>query len=58
MFERAEKTVVHAPFRPWPKPPWFGSHRTAHRLLRRLVHFEADRSLLRLPAIVALALRG
>lgn len=58
MFERAEKTVVHAPFRAWPKPPWYGSHRTAHRLLRRLVHFEADRSLLRLPAIVALALRG
>ena len=58
MFSRVEKTVIRGPFRAWPKPIWFASHRTAHRLARRLVRFEAAPSLLRLPAIVVLALRG
>ena len=58
MFSRVEKTVVRAPFRAWPKPVWFGSHRTALQLAAHLVPFEADRALRRLPAILALALRG
>jgi acyl-CoA reductase-like NAD-dependent aldehyde dehydrogenase len=58
MFGRSEKTVVRAPFRARPKPVWFHSHRTAMALARRLVPFEADRSLRRLPAILWLALRG
>jgi len=58
MFSRVEKTVVRAPFRAWPKPVWFGSHRTALGLAARLVPFEADRSLRRLPRILLLALRG
>jgi hypothetical protein len=58
MFSRVEKTVVRAPFRAWPKPVWFGTHRTALELAGRLVPFEADRSLRRLPRILALALRG
>ncbi|HSO29868.1 MAG TPA: aldehyde dehydrogenase family protein [Candidatus Sulfomarinibacteraceae bacterium] len=58
MFSRVEKSVVRAPFRAWPKPVWFGTHRTALPLARRLVPFEADRSLRRLPAILALAVRG
>jgi acyl-CoA reductase-like NAD-dependent aldehyde dehydrogenase len=58
MFSRVEKTVVRAPFRAWPKPVWFGSHRTALGLAARLVPFEGDRSLRRLPGILLLALRG
>ena len=58
MLDGIQKTVIHAPFRAFPKPPWFSSHRTAHRLARRLVRFEANRSPLHLPAIAALALRG
>jgi acyl-CoA reductase-like NAD-dependent aldehyde dehydrogenase len=58
MFSRVEKTVIRAPFRAWPKPVWFGSHRTALALAARLVPFEADRSLRRLPRILLLALRG
>jgi len=58
MFSRVQKTVVRAPFRAWPKPVWFASHRTALQLAGRLVPFEADRSLSRLPAILALAVRG
>ena len=58
MFSGVEKSVVRAPFRAWPKPVWFGSHRTSLQLAARLVPFEADRSLRRLPAIFALAVRG
>jgi len=58
MFSRAEKSVVRAPFRAWPKPIWFGSHRTARRLSRRLVRFEASPSLLRFAGLLPLALYG
>ncbi|MEO8638829.1 MAG: aldehyde dehydrogenase family protein [Chloroflexota bacterium] len=58
MFSRVEKTVVRAPFRTWPKPIWFGSHRTARRLAPMLVRFEANPSLLRLAAMMPLAAWG
>lgn len=58
MFSRAQKSVIRAPFRNRPKPVWFASHRTAHRLAPRLVRFEASPSPAALPAIFALALRG
>lgn len=58
MFSRSEKTVVRAPFRAFPKPIWFGSHRTAARLARQLVRFEAHPSLLRLAAMLPRALVG
>ena len=58
MFSRVEKTVVRAPFRAWPKPVWFGSHRTAHRMAAMLVRFEAHPSLLRLAAMLPLAAWG
>ncbi len=58
MFDRVEKTVIHSPFRAFPKPIWFVGHRTAHRIAPRLVRLEATGSLAELPAIGALALRG
>lgn len=58
MFDRPQKAVVRAPFRARPKPPWFVSHRTAHRLARVLTDFEAAPSLLKLPAIFGHALAG
>ncbi len=58
MFGRVEKAVVRSPFRAWPKPPWFASHRTADHLLRHLVRFEADRRPDRLLPIAWHALRG
>lgn len=58
MFSRVEKTVVRAPFRAWPKPIWFGSHRTARRLAPKLVRFEANPSLLRFAGLLPLALLG
>jgi len=58
MFSRAQKSVVRSPFRAWPKPPWFVTHRTSRELSHQLAQFEADRSLARLPAITWFALRG
>ena len=58
MFGAIEKTVVRSPFHAWPKPIWFTSHRTADRILPRLIRFEADRRPDRLIAIGALAVRG
>jgi acyl-CoA reductase-like NAD-dependent aldehyde dehydrogenase len=58
MFSRVEKTVIRAPFRAWPKPVWFGTHRTAQRLAPMLVRFEAKPSLLRLAAMMPRAVAG
>ena len=58
MFDRAQKSVIRAPFKPPIKPAWYRSHRTVHRLGPRLVRFEAAPSPLAVPGIVALALRG
>jgi len=58
MFSRVEKGIVRAPFRVWPKPPWFVSHRTGNELGRRLTSFEAAPAAWKLPGIFALALRG
>jgi len=58
MFSRAQKSVVRSPFRAWPKPPWFVTHGASRELAHQLAQFEADRSLVRLPAITWFALRG
>lgn len=58
MFERVQKTVVHAPFRMRPKPPWFPSHQRALALARRITDFEAEPSPAKLPGIFWEALRG
>lgn len=41
MFSRPQKSVVRAPFRVWPRPVWFATHRTAHLLAPKLSQFEA-----------------
>jgi acyl-CoA reductase-like NAD-dependent aldehyde dehydrogenase len=58
MFDKPQKTVVRAPFRVSPKPVWFATHKTAHKLTPKLVEFEANPSFAKLPGIFALALRG
>jgi acyl-CoA reductase-like NAD-dependent aldehyde dehydrogenase len=58
MFSRSQKTVVRAPFYVWPKPVWFATHKTAHRVTPKLVDFEAAPSMAKLPALMGLALRG
>ncbi len=58
MFDRPQKTVVRGPFRVWPTPPWMLGHDTAHRLARKITHFEADPSPLKMPGVLINALRG
>jgi aldehyde dehydrogenase (NAD(P)+) len=70
LFDRPEKSVVRAPFHPYPRslahgrptllptPPWFVTHKRAHLVSERLTRFETDRSIRRLPGIFAAALRS
>ncbi len=58
MFSRPQKTVVRAPFKVWPKPVWFATHRTAHKITPKLVAFEAEPSFVKLPGIFSLAIWG
>ncbi|HRC84868.1 MAG TPA: aldehyde dehydrogenase family protein [Thermoanaerobaculia bacterium] len=58
LFSRIEKSVVYSPFRAFPKPPWFVSHKTSRQLGRALTFFEKDPSATRLPGIFRLALAG
>lgn len=70
MFDKPERTVVRAPWRPFPRgilsgqmtllprPPWFVTNAQAHQVGRRITAFAADPGWLRLPGIFAAALRG
>ena len=70
LFDRAQRTVVEAPFAPFPRkllspgfsllprPPWFITNRKANVLGRLLTQFEARPGWARLLAIFANALRG
>lgn len=55
MLEHVEKAVIRHPVRTFPKPPYFPSHRTAHRLGRRMVDLEA-RGWSALPGVLAAGL--
>ncbi len=70
LFDKPQKSVVRAPFRPYPrslahrnptllpKPPWFVSHRRANQVTEALTRFEADHSARHVPGIFIAALRG
>ncbi len=70
LFDRPQKSVVQGPFAPFPrslllgethtapKPIWFVTNETAETTTRRLTHFAASPSPLKLPGIFASALRG
>jgi len=70
LFDKPQKSVVYAPFYPFPqswtrgslsilpKPPWFITNRMANVLGRRLVGFETHPGPQRLPGIFMAALRG
>jgi hypothetical protein len=70
LFDRPQRTVVTAPFRPFPRnllslsftllprPPWFITNRRANVLGRLLTRFQARPSFGKLFAIFANALRG
>jgi acyl-CoA reductase-like NAD-dependent aldehyde dehydrogenase len=59
MFDRPQKSVVRAPFRAQPTPPWFVTKGQAGaKLFSKLVQFEAAPSPMKVPGILVTALRG
>jgi hypothetical protein len=58
LFDHPEKSVVRAPFRIKPTPLWFADHKTLADTAKALLEMEARPSWLKLPRLVANALRG
>jgi acyl-CoA reductase-like NAD-dependent aldehyde dehydrogenase len=58
MLEGIEKVVLRAPLTSFPKPGYFPSHRTTHKLVPKLVRLEENASWSRLPGIVLAAMRA
>jgi aldehyde dehydrogenase (NAD(P)+) len=58
LVEGIDKAVVRGPLKAFPTPAWFLGHRTTHVVGRKLVDFEAAPSWLKLPGLVAAAVRG
>ncbi len=58
MIPRPQKTVCRAPFRQWPKPLVFPSHRTLPEIGRLLADFEAAPSPLQLPRMMLAAAKA
>jgi aldehyde dehydrogenase (NAD(P)+) len=70
MLEQTEKTVVKAPWRPFPRnllslnfsllprPPWFITNRKQHILGRLLTYFQYSPSIRKLPGVFINALKG
>jgi len=60
--DHVERTVGRGPFRPWPRPLWFVTNRTAHVTGERMTRFAAEpswgRALPRVVAAIASSLRG
>jgi aldehyde dehydrogenase (NAD(P)+) len=58
LFSRSLKSVVRAPFRPWPRPPWFVTNAKAEQISRALCTFEAEPSPLNATRVATQALFG
>jgi len=58
MFDHVQKSVVKAPFVIKPKPAWFANHNSLQSLARKLIHIESEPSFLKLPGLMAAALKG
>lgn len=58
LFDRPQKSVIYGPFRVFPKPAWFVTHRRGHEVGERLTQLEAEPSLDKIPGIVLAAVRG
>ncbi len=57
MFSRSQKSVLRAPFRSAPTPPWFATRsKTAANVFPKLVDLEANPSPLKVPGILLAAL--
>jgi acyl-CoA reductase-like NAD-dependent aldehyde dehydrogenase len=58
MFDKPERTVIEAPFRQFPKPPWFVTNRNARQVAKLMTEFQYRPSFAKLPRIFVAALQG
>lgn len=58
LFDKPQKSVVYGPFRLGFRPPWFLTHRKIRKLAPKLLAFEREPALWRVPAIAANAITG
>ncbi|MBU1227227.1 MAG: aldehyde dehydrogenase family protein [Actinobacteria bacterium] len=58
LVDHPQKSVVWAPFRQFPKPPWFVTHRNTNTAMRRFAEFETDPGPLTLARVALASLRG
>jgi Aldehyde dehydrogenase family len=58
MFDKPEKSVLYAPFRAWPKPPWFVMNRQTHQVFPPMVRLEAKPGLGKAFRIALTAMQG
>ncbi len=58
MFDKPERTVVKAPFRVFPRPPWFITNKNQYRIGEALTKFQHNPGWLRLFSIFNAALKG
>jgi len=58
MLEGIEKTVFRAPLTSFPKPGYFASHRTTHKMVPKIVAMEETANWAKVPGIVLDAMRG
>jgi hypothetical protein len=58
MLEGIEKAVLRHPITAMPKPAYSITHRTAHRLMPRMTALEERASWVKVPAVIAAAMRA
>jgi acyl-CoA reductase-like NAD-dependent aldehyde dehydrogenase len=58
MLEQVEKAVLRHPVTAMPKPTYFPSHRSAHKLMPRMTALEENASWTKVPGVLAAALRA
>jgi hypothetical protein len=58
MLEKIEKAVLRFPLTSFPKPGHFATHRTAHKVMRRLTRMDADARWAAVPGIAINAMMG
>lgn len=58
MFDKPQKTVLEGPFRVFPKPPWFVTHKRCDKVARRMMEMEVRPSLAKVPGIAFNAALG
>jgi acyl-CoA reductase-like NAD-dependent aldehyde dehydrogenase len=58
MLEGIEKVVFRHPLTTFPKPSYFPTHRTVHKMMRKLTAMEEHASWAKVPAVVFAAMQG